>query len=139
VYFCSPSLHKHFLRTPHTPHTYTHSSHTPHLCIRMKLVALVLLLSTFFSLSLTEVVENVQQWKSECGSFFMKNPRNEHDIIYPTIFPGCQYKMICQRWTGEYRFATVYDTERRIPVYSAYTFFRENENKRPKKWKVEPQ
>ncbi|KAK2857395.1 hypothetical protein Q7C36_005314 [Tachysurus vachellii] len=47
--------------------------------------------------------------------------------------------MICQRWKNNYRFATVYDTVRRIPVYSAYTFSGKEQKTRSNEWKIEPQ
>ncbi|XP_058258304.1 endonuclease domain-containing 1 protein-like isoform X2 [Hemibagrus wyckioides] len=47
--------------------------------------------------------------------------------------------MIYLRWKTEYRFATVYDTERRIPVYSAYTFSGKVKTNRINVWKIEPQ
>ncbi|XP_027034342.2 endonuclease domain-containing 1 protein-like [Tachysurus fulvidraco] len=67
------------------------------------------------------------------------DPKKTSDIIIPTIFTGRQYKTICQRWNNKYRFATVYDTERRIPIYSAYTFSGKNMTKRSDEWKIEPQ
>ncbi|XP_027034344.2 endonuclease domain-containing 1 protein-like [Tachysurus fulvidraco] len=99
----------------------------------MKLLALVLLLSSFSSLILMEVVNSFNE---SCSDFFIQN---ENDIIIPTIFPGCQYKTICQRWENKYRFATVYDTVRRIPVYSAYTFLQAGKTVRRDEWKIEPQ
>ncbi|KAI5108657.1 endonuclease domain-containing 1 protein-like [Silurus meridionalis] len=102
----------------------------------MKLLALVLLLSAFSSLSLTEVVNSFIQ---ACPWFFFQNPEIHTDIIVPTVFTGHQYKTICQRWKNNYRFATVYDTERRIPVYSAYTFLEQKQIQRTDEWKIEPQ
>ncbi|KAK2857393.1 hypothetical protein Q7C36_005312 [Tachysurus vachellii] len=99
----------------------------------MKLLALVLLLSSFSSLTLMEVVKS---FKDVCSDFFIKK---ENDIIIPTIFAGDRYKMICQRWKNNYRFATVYDTVRRIPVYSAYTFSGIEQKTRSNEWKIEPQ
>ncbi|XP_060723206.1 endonuclease domain-containing 1 protein-like [Tachysurus vachellii] len=100
----------------------------------MKLLALVLLLSSFSSLTVMEVVNS---FNDVCSDFFIKT---ENDIIVPTIFPGDQYKMICQRWKHKYRFATVYDTMRRIPVYSAYTFSDlKVKTTHTKQWKFEPQ
>ncbi|KAI5613745.1 endonuclease domain-containing 1 protein-like [Silurus asotus] len=102
----------------------------------MKLLTLVLLFSAFSSLSLTEVVKS---FKQSCPWFFLQNPKIHTDYIVPTVFTGHQYKMICQHWNINYRFATVYDTERRIPVYSAYTFSQQKQLQRPDEWKIEPQ
>ncbi|XP_053355442.1 endonuclease domain-containing 1 protein-like [Clarias gariepinus] len=110
----------------------------------MKLVTLVLLLSALFSLTLMEVVNNFD--KSKCAEFFIRSP-NKKTIITPTVFKGYQYKMICQRWKNKHQFATLFDTERRIPVYSAYRFFGQmetvnlslSENIRTEEWKNEPQ
>ncbi|KAF5882867.1 endonuclease domain-containing 1 protein-like, partial [Clarias magur] len=110
----------------------------------MNLVTLVLLLSALFSLTLMEVVNNFD--KSKCAEFFIRSP-NKKTIITPTVFKGYQYKMICQRWKNKYQFATLFDTERRIPVYSAYKFFGQketmnlslSENIRTEEWKNEPQ
>ncbi|XP_053494069.1 endonuclease domain-containing 1 protein-like [Ictalurus furcatus] len=110
----------------------------------MKLLALVLLLSAFSSLALSEVVKNFD--RSRCSEFFIRSP-NKKTIITPTVFKGHQFKQICQCWNSKYRFATLYDTERRIPVYSAYTFSGQKEsmnlslskNIRNEEWKNEPQ
>ncbi|XP_060723207.1 endonuclease domain-containing 1 protein-like [Tachysurus vachellii] len=102
----------------------------------MQLLSLVLLLSSFSSLTLTEVVNS---FKHSCPNFFLPNPDKQNDIIVPTLFTGHQYKTICQRWKNKYRFATVYDTVRRIPVFSAYTFLKAGTTKRSDVWKIEPQ
>lgn len=78
-------------------------------------------------------------FKKHCPSFFIPNPEKQNEIIIPTIFPGDQYKKICQHWKNAYRFATVYDTVRRIPVYSAYTFLEQENTIRSDEWKIEPQ
>ncbi|KAK3575382.1 hypothetical protein QTP86_025794, partial [Hemibagrus guttatus] len=124
--------------TAYKPHTlFTHSSHTPPSCVRMKLLALVLLLSVFSSLTLTEVVEDFES--SSCSMFFIQIPNSKH-VITPTVFRGDQYKKICQRWNNKYTFATLYDRKHRIPVYSAYTFWGQNTNlRRNNDWKNEPQ
>ncbi|KAK2857387.1 hypothetical protein Q7C36_005306 [Tachysurus vachellii] len=102
----------------------------------MKFLALVLLLSTFSSLTLTEVVKDFQ--KSSCSKFFIRSP-NGKQIIPPTVFKGYQYKQICQLLNNKYTFATLYDTIRRIPVYSAYTFSGGDPAVRNEVWKNEPQ
>ncbi|KAK2857390.1 hypothetical protein Q7C36_005310 [Tachysurus vachellii] len=102
----------------------------------MKLLALVLLLSTFSSLTLTEVVNDFQ---NSCPVFFIRSP-NGKQIIPPTVFKGYQYKQICQRLNNLYTFATLYDTKNRIPVYSAYTFSGGDPTLiRKEEWKNEPQ
>ncbi|NWZ68843.1 ENDD1 protein, partial [Acrocephalus arundinaceus] len=46
---------------------------------------------------------------------------------------------ICQRYRNAYRFATLYDRKRRIPVYSAYIYKPGTVKKPHKWWYVEPQ
>ncbi|XP_046717646.1 endonuclease domain-containing 1 protein-like isoform X1 [Silurus meridionalis] len=99
----------------------------------MKLLALVLLLSAFSSLTLTEVVKSFSE---TCPLLFIKD--SEDKIVTPTVLKGDEYKQICQRWKNMYRFATLYDTKQRIPVYSAFIFTDQN-NKRNGEWKNEPQ
>ncbi|NWH86107.1 ENDD1 protein, partial [Aegithalos caudatus] len=46
---------------------------------------------------------------------------------------------ICQRYSNSYRYATLYDRDRRIPIYSAY-IYRPGSHKQPHTWSfVEPQ
>ncbi|KAK2857392.1 hypothetical protein Q7C36_005311 [Tachysurus vachellii] len=102
----------------------------------MQLLSLVLLLSSFSSPTLTEVVTSFQ---NTCPNFFIRNPKKTNDIIVPTLFTGHQYKTICQRWENKYRFATEYDTVRRIPIFSAYTLLKAGTTIRSDVWKIEPQ
>ncbi|XP_068174229.1 endonuclease domain-containing 1 protein-like [Antennarius striatus] len=46
---------------------------------------------------------------------------------------------LCQRFVNRYHFATLYDTTRRIAVYSAYHFQPSNGGGRERRWFVEPQ
>ncbi|XP_053729325.1 endonuclease domain-containing 1 protein-like [Synchiropus splendidus] len=46
---------------------------------------------------------------------------------------------LCQRFNNRYHFATLYDTNHRIAVYSAYKFEPSNGGGREKRWFVEPQ
>ncbi|KAI5613747.1 endonuclease domain-containing 1 protein [Silurus asotus] len=103
----------------------------------MKLLALVLLLSALFSLTHMELVEHFHN--SRCSEFFIKSPKQKH-VITPTVLKGNQYKRICQRWENEYRFATLYDTKNRIPVYSAYKYNgKDPPSQGNEEWKNEPQ
>ncbi|XP_017544672.2 endonuclease domain-containing 1 protein-like [Pygocentrus nattereri] len=102
----------------------------------MKLLTLLLLLGVT---SLTES-EVVQSFKSKCPQFFfLGHLPSAKRVATPTVLRGRKYKQICQRWKNQYRFATLYDTKSRIPVYSAYTYNSSNQFPRDKYWKVEPQ
>ncbi|XP_036431142.1 endonuclease domain-containing 1 protein-like [Colossoma macropomum] len=101
----------------------------------MKLLTLLLLLG-FTSLTGSEVV---QSFKSQCRQFFMPNPHDQTEVITPTVLKEPRYRQICQRWKGQYRYATLYDTKSRIPVYSAYTFYRKGRINRTNVWNIEPQ
>ncbi|XP_063009737.1 endonuclease domain-containing 1 protein-like [Melospiza melodia melodia] len=46
---------------------------------------------------------------------------------------------ICQRFRNSYHYATLYDRDRRIPVYSAYKYEPGDAKRPPEWWMVEPQ
>ena len=49
-------------------------------------------------------------------------------------------KKICQRYADKPRYVTLYDPQKRIPVYSAYTFKKTEEDSRVDyPWMYEPQ
>ncbi|NXF53541.1 ENDD1 protein, partial [Oceanites oceanicus] len=76
--------------------------------------------------------EVVTSFESSCPQFFFREtPPNE--ALEPES-PA----WICQRYKNQYYFATLYDTNRRIPVYSAY-LYQPGPGTRPKTWMVEPQ
>ncbi|NXL33648.1 ENDD1 protein, partial [Glaucidium brasilianum] len=76
--------------------------------------------------------EVVTSFESSCPQFFFREtPPNE--ALEPES-PA----WICQRYNNQYYFATLYDRNRRIPVYSAY-LYQPGPGKRPKTWLVEPQ
>ncbi|XP_055769418.1 endonuclease domain-containing 1 protein-like [Salvelinus fontinalis] len=50
-----------------------------------------------------------------------------------------RYKPICQLFNNTYRFATLYDTTNRIPVFSAYTFTGNTTGRPDDPWMIEPQ
>ncbi|XP_044215286.1 endonuclease domain-containing 1 protein-like [Thunnus albacares] len=94
-----------------------------------------LLVSAFLLLALSypATAEVVESFTGRCDNFFFKGQ--------PPIGPtGDQYKKICQKKTqaGGYEYATLYDTSRRIPVYSAYKFQGQG-NMRKTTWDIEPQ
>ncbi|XP_069482628.1 endonuclease domain-containing 1 protein-like [Ambystoma mexicanum] len=65
-----------------------------------------------------------------CPGFFYKDtePKN----LMPQSFAR-----ICQRFNNKYRFATMYDRQNHIPVYSAYVYQAGNSNRIG--WLIEPQ
>ncbi|XP_048357445.1 endonuclease domain-containing 1 protein-like [Sphaerodactylus townsendi] len=76
--------------------------------------------------------EVVNSFEETCPQFFFKG-------VPPGV--GLQPNRpawICQRYKNQYRYATLYDKDHRIPVYSAY-IYNPGQAKRPKNWMVEPQ
>ncbi|KAL0151494.1 hypothetical protein M9458_053199, partial [Cirrhinus mrigala] len=74
----------------------------------------------------------VSDFEKECGQFFANGKS-------PTTFSGAQYKQICQTLNNVDYFATLYDTDNKIPVYSAYKFEGLMGCTRLQKWHIEPQ
>lgn len=83
------------------------------------------------------VVGEVSQDFSRCLGFFYKQTP-------PTGIGQSGSKYICQRYRNHYHFASLYDQQRRIPVYSAYKLGPGSptpsaRRRRPRVWKYEPQ
>ncbi|MGH0164476.1 UNVERIFIED_CONTAM: hypothetical protein FKN15_075654 [Acipenser sinensis] len=98
----------------------------------MGFVCGVFILLTLTALAQTKVVNDFK----ECNEFFL-------DETAPTVLPDQnRYKWICQNH-GENadinKYATLYDTKNRIPVYSVYTYGGCKAGKRNKNWATEPQ
>ncbi|NWI31167.1 ENDD1 protein, partial [Sula dactylatra] len=92
------------------------------------LLLLQVLVSCFW-LGRSEVATS---FESSCPQFFFREtPPNE--ALEPE-----NPAWICQRYKNQYYFATLYDRNRRIPVYSAY-LYQPQPSRRPKTWLVEPQ
>uniref|UniRef100_A0A3B3SEE4 Uncharacterized protein n=1 Tax=Paramormyrops kingsleyae TaxID=1676925 RepID=A0A3B3SEE4_9TELE len=72
----------------------------------------------------------------KCTDFFAKPGGN---VTFPTIFNQNQYKQICQKYNNMYEFATLYNTDARIPVYSAYLYQGNVVCDRKNTWNIEPQ
>ncbi len=98
----------------------------------MKVIGLLVLLG-LVSLVGAEVVTS---FSPRCHPFFIKDQNNKP--IIPTVPGGQQYKFICQKYKNVYRYATLYNPPRRIPVYSAYVFIGYTKTK-PRSWMIEPQ
>ncbi|XP_031600263.2 endonuclease domain-containing 1 protein-like isoform X1 [Oreochromis aureus] len=84
----------------------------------------------------TEVVTSV----AECNKFFLeKTPPNIRGILEGgTILDQNRYKVICQTLRNIRRFVTLYDTQNKIPVFSAAKYRVSSEGREPL-WKIEPQ
>ncbi|KAI4897141.1 hypothetical protein NFI96_028488, partial [Prochilodus magdalenae] len=101
--------------------------------LKMKLMVAVLMLLTLGAMG--KVVRDF----TECSGFFLNAKPPEFND--GTASPG-RYMRICQRYSNTYHYATLYDTQNRIPVYSAYLYERGSDCKitRPDKtWMIEPQ
>ncbi|XP_016390078.1 endonuclease domain-containing 1 protein-like [Sinocyclocheilus rhinocerous] len=93
---------------------------------------MLLLLHVLMLSLLSSGSARVQDFEGECGQFFAnKKP--------PTRFAGAQYKQICQMQNYVYYYATFYDTDKRIPLYSAYKFKEIKNCTRLNNWYIEPQ
>ncbi|XP_056140039.1 endonuclease domain-containing 1 protein-like [Lampris incognitus] len=69
----------------------------------------------------------------ECMRYFYQGKVPEWGAATPGVV------RLCQRFVNRYHFATLYDTNQRIAVYSAYRFQPSNGGGREKQWFVEPQ
>ncbi|XP_067249393.1 endonuclease domain-containing 1 protein-like [Chanodichthys erythropterus] len=101
----------------------------------MHLFVVSVLLVFGFPFIMTDVVDSF----STCSQFFFDGQ--------PPVIPGIlenseskdnRYKLICQKHVNAYRFATLYDTTSKIPVFSAYKYTEKVKFDRPKsKWRIE--
>ncbi|XP_038558248.1 endonuclease domain-containing 1 protein-like isoform X1 [Micropterus salmoides] len=100
----------------------------------------LLLLAAFLPIvpTVAEVVKSV----SDCDQFLFeaKPPRVPGILEGGKILNQTRYKVICQTYKDERKFLTLYDTEYKIPVFSAlkYTGAKHKETS-DIPWKIEPQ
>lgn len=96
--------------------------------LRLSTLALLLLAACFDGLVLGELSNDF----SQClDSFYNSTP--------PQGLSRPEYQPICQRYRNRYRFASLYDRQRRAPLYSAYQL-KLADGKRPRvSWMYEPQ
>uniref|UniRef100_A0A3Q3RV37 Si:dkey-85k7.11 n=1 Tax=Mastacembelus armatus TaxID=205130 RepID=A0A3Q3RV37_9TELE len=85
------------------------------------------------SLSLLMVRATVSGSFKDCSHFFyMQTP--------PAGIRGASLKRICQKYADKLRYATLYDSSRRLPLYSAYVFKKSDGKRRmDTPWMYEPQ
>ncbi|XP_028419764.1 endonuclease domain-containing 1 protein isoform X1 [Perca flavescens] len=98
-------------------------------------------LAASFFLSIVPTVAEVVKSLSDCDQFLLEGTQPQVPGILEggRILNQNRYKPICQTFDNERRFVTLYDTENRIPVFSAYKY-RGGVGKRPANdWKIEPQ
>eukprot|EP00064_Thunnus_orientalis_P020897 superscaffoldBa00006028_g21049 len=88
--------------------------------------------------TMTEVVKSM----SDCAEFFLGRipPQVPGILEGGNILNQNRYKPICQTYKDTRRFVTLYDTENKIPVFSAGKYRGDDGSKRPNgPWKIEPQ
>lgn len=96
--------------------------------LRLSTAATLLLAAWFGGLVLGEVSDDF----SQCLDFF-------YNSTPPRGLSRPEYQPICQRYRNRYRFASLYDRQRRAPLYSAYQL-KLADGKRPSvPWMYEPQ
>lgn len=94
----------------------------------LRLSTLLLLAACFGGLVLGELSNDF----SQCLDFF-------YNSTPPQGLSRPEYQPICQRYQNRYRFASLYDRQRRAPLYSAYQL-KLADGKRPSvSWMYEPQ
>uniref|UniRef100_A0A4W5LAM4 Uncharacterized protein n=1 Tax=Hucho hucho TaxID=62062 RepID=A0A4W5LAM4_9TELE len=89
-----------------------------------------LLLLSLLPPALSHVVEKFSD-VPQCKEFFLEGttPNLTGILVGGTVRDQNRYKPICQLYNTIYRFATLYDTTNRIPVFSANTFTGKVDNK----------
>ncbi|XP_071234904.1 endonuclease domain-containing 1 protein-like [Salvelinus alpinus] len=99
-----------------------------------------LLLLSLLPPALSHVVKKFSD-VTDCEKFFLEGTTpNLPGILYDGIVKDQnRYKPICQKYNSIYRFATLYDTTNRIPVFSAYTFTGYTTGRPDDPWMIEPQ
>ncbi|RVE60829.1 hypothetical protein OJAV_G00184250 [Oryzias javanicus] len=88
----------------------------------------------------TEVVRSI----SDCADFLLNQspPEIPNILKDEAIQDQNRYKPICQTYQNTRTFLTLYDTEEKIPVFSAIKFVQEREpggRSKNQKWMIEPQ
>ncbi|XP_029610675.1 endonuclease domain-containing 1 protein isoform X6 [Salmo trutta] len=99
-----------------------------------------LLLLSLLPPALSHVVEKFSD-VPQCKEFFLEGttPNLPGILVGGKVQNQNRYKPICQLYKNTYRFATLYDTTNRIPVFSAYTFTGYTKGRPIRSWMIEPQ
>ncbi len=103
----------------------------------------VLPLAALLVLSIDPTAAEVVESMSDCAEFLLnKTPPHVPRILEGgNILNPERYKPICQTLNYKRHFVTLYDTENKIPVFSAYKYKGDDGSKRPgrPRWNIEPQ
>lgn len=95
-------------------------------------IASALLTACLLPLMSSTVVQDFNHVERCKDSLYMGTP--------PRGISDAKLKRICQRYADKPRFVTLYDPQKRIPVYSAYTFKKtEGDRRVDYPWMFEPQ
>ncbi|XP_065140748.1 endonuclease domain-containing 1 protein-like [Paramisgurnus dabryanus] len=75
------------------------------------------------SLSFPGIVSKLENNITQCGDFFFQGKAPVFpDILNDSITQNDSYEIICQTYKNKSRFATLYNTTNKIPVFSAYKY-----------------
>ncbi|XP_051258128.1 uncharacterized protein LOC127364542 [Dicentrarchus labrax] len=99
-------------------------------------------LAALLLLSIVPTVAEVVGSMSDCAGFLLEEtpPHIPGILEGGNILNQNRYKPICQTLNNTRSFVTLYDTESKIPVFSAYKYIGKSNIPRPKTpWKIEPQ
>lgn len=99
-------------------------------------------IAAFLLLSFVPTVAEVVDSMRDCDQFLLDNtpPQVPGILEGGNIMNKSRYKPICQTFKNERRFVTLYDTQNKIPVFSAYKYRGEQDKGRPRTpWKIEPE
>ncbi|XP_057184518.1 endonuclease domain-containing 1 protein-like [Triplophysa rosa] len=84
------------------------------------------------ALNFPGIVSKLEDNITECGDFFFQAQSPVlPGILENSVTQDNRYKIICQKYKNKIRFATLYDTTNRIPVFSAYKYTGTDESVRP--------
>ena len=99
-----------------------------------------LLLLSLLPPALSRVVDKFSD-VPPCQKFFLDGttPNLPGILVDGIVKNEGRYKPICQLYNNIYRFATLYDTTKKIPVFSAYTFTGCIPGRPKDRWMMEPQ
>nr|XP_055075379.1 endonuclease domain-containing 1 protein-like [Misgurnus anguillicaudatus] len=93
------------------------------------------------ALNFPGIVSKLENTLNKCGDFIL----NKMSPVIPGILENSVtlkdcYKIICQKYKNKIRFVTLYDTENKIPVFSAYKYTGITKFRRPQiPWMIESQ